>query len=144
MRNANLRLSKSIVIRNGKIVAKVISAWTWVPKGTSTQATSEYMKCKHWMCQKMKTTIYPYVLASWCNDISFCYCSNINPFLTDYAWCNICLPFFQNSSRKIIIQKKYWRNNLRQSLVVITRDRMIDDILKGKIKTKHCILVDYS
>ena len=27
------------------------------PKYTSTQATSEYIKCKHWMCGKMKTNV---------------------------------------------------------------------------------------
>ena len=47
----------TIVIRNRKIVWKVVWIeyylhWTWVPEDTSTQATSAYIRCKHWMCCK--------------------------------------------------------------------------------------------
>ena len=32
--------------------------WTWAPEDTSTQATTEFVKCKHWICGKIKTTVF--------------------------------------------------------------------------------------
>ena len=67
----------NIVIRNGKIV--------WVPEDTSTQATSEYIKCKHQKYRKIKATILFIWPAYWSTDISSLYYSDINLFLIDYA-----------------------------------------------------------
>ena len=46
-------------LRNGKIVWKVAwssitCSWTWVPEDTSTHATSTNIRCKHWMCRKVR------------------------------------------------------------------------------------------
>ena len=39
----------------------------------------------------------------------------------------------------------YWRLTLKENIVaVITQDRVIDHDSKGKLKTKLCVLVDYS
>ena len=38
----------------------MICGWTWVPEDTSTQATSAYIKCKHWIHREVrmvKTTV---------------------------------------------------------------------------------------
>ena len=34
--------------------SSIICGWTWAPEDTSTQATSESIKCKQWMCRKLK------------------------------------------------------------------------------------------
>ena len=36
----------------------IICNWTWVSEDTSTQATSEYIKCKQWTCRKIKTSVF--------------------------------------------------------------------------------------
>ena len=61
----NTVFAKSIVIRNGKIVWKVVWIGYYLQlnlssEDTSTQATSAYVRCKQWMCWKVsmvKTTV---------------------------------------------------------------------------------------
>ena len=78
-----------------------ICGWTWVPEDTSAQPTSEYIKCKDWMCRKTKTTVFSMRPASWSTGISSFYYSDSNLFLIDYSWCKLCniwllLPFENN------------------------------------------------
>ena len=47
---------------------------------TRTQVTSEYLKCKDWMCWKIKTIVFFMSPASSSTDMSSFYCSDINPF----------------------------------------------------------------
>ena len=83
----------------------------------STQATSAYIKCKHWMCRKIKTFVFFLWPASWSADISYFCCSGINLFLIYDAWwklCNIWLFLCENNSRSITIQEL---NNERKILL---------------------------
>ena len=55
--------------------------WTWLLEDISTQATSEFIKWKHWMGRKIKATVLFMWPTSWNTDISwFCYSDN-NLFL---------------------------------------------------------------
>ena len=99
----------NISIRTGKIVWKVsessiICSWIWVPEDTSTQAISKCIKCKHWMCRKIKIIVFFVWPAPWSTDISLFYCSDINLFLRREL-CNLWLIFFKNSSRSFALQK---------------------------------------
>ena len=63
-----LWILSSTAIRKGKIVwrwseSMIICGQTWVPKDSSTQATSEYIKCKNWICGKIKTTVFFLVIS---------------------------------------------------------------------------------
>ena len=81
----------------------------WVPENTSNQATSEYIKCKHWRYWKIKTTVLFMWPTSWSPDISSFYCSDINLLLIDYAKCKLCnkwLFLFENNSRSLTLEEK--------------------------------------
>ena len=68
---------------------------------------------------------------SWSPDISSFYCSDINKFLIDYAWCklwNKWLLLFENNSRSLTLEENI--------VAVITQDMVIDDNLKRKIKNR--------
>ena len=104
----------TIVIRNEKIVWKVVCLSitcrsTWVPEDTSTQATSAYIKCKHWLCRKVrmvKTTVFFIcdLLFGALIDLNFIIL--ILMFLTYHAWCKLCniwLFLCENNSRSITI-----------------------------------------
>ena len=74
------------------------------------QNTSNLIKCKHWKYWKIKTTADP---ISWRPDISSVYCSDINLFLINYAWCKLCskwLLLFENKSMSLTLQEKHCRN----------------------------------
>ena len=45
----------------GSLHRVLIYSWTWAPEDTITQATSDYIKCKHWMCGKSKLPYSMYV-----------------------------------------------------------------------------------
>ena len=65
---------------------------------------------------------------SWSPDISSFYCSDINLFLTDYAWCKLCkkwLLLFDSNTRSLTLEENI--------VAVITQDRLIDDNLKRQI-----------
>ena len=87
------------------------------------------------MCQKIKTTVFFIRSTSRSTDISSFYYSNINQFLIDYACCKLCniwLLLIENNSRSYnYTGASQWRKNIA---VVITQDRVIDDILKRQIK----------
>ena len=80
------RLEITIVIGNvigysGRLSgSSIICGWTWIPENTSTQAVSEYIKCKHWMCEKIKATVFFMRPDPWSTDISLFYCSDISVF----------------------------------------------------------------
>ena len=80
------KVDQNIVIRKGKIVWKIVfCAWTWGPEDTSARATSEFKKCKHWMCRKIKTTVFFMLPVSWSTDVSSFYYSDVNLFLIGLA-----------------------------------------------------------
>ena len=72
-------------------------------------------------------------------DTSSFYCSDINLFLIDYAWCelrNVWLLLFGKNSRSITIQE-----------LNTTGGKALFQLLqfeKDKLKTELCVLVDYS
>ena len=55
-----------------------------------TQATSEFIKCKHLMCRKIKATVFYILYYSGSTDISSFYYADINLFLIDYACYKLC------------------------------------------------------
>ena len=60
------------------------------------------------MCWKIKTTVFFMWLASWRTDISSFYCSDINLFLIDYAWCKLSnkwLLLYGSNCMSITIQE---------------------------------------
>ena len=76
------KVNQNIVIRKGKIVWKVVfCGWFWGLEDSSTRATSDFMKCKHWMCRKIKTTVFFIWPVSWSTDVSSFYYSDVNLFL---------------------------------------------------------------
>ena len=103
----------------------MIFGWTWVPEDTSTQATSAYIRCKHWMCRKIKTTVFFTWPAYLSTDISSSYCSDFNLFLVDYACCKLCniwLLLFESNYKSYHYTGPgawQWRKNI---VVVITQD----------------------
>ena len=115
----------------------IICGWTWVPENTSTKATSESIKCKHWMCRKIKTTVFFMWPASRSTDISSFYYTDITLFLIDYAWCKLCniwLLLSENNSRSYhYTVASHWRKDIVE---VITQDRVINDNLKRQIKNR--------
>ena len=115
--------------------SSIIYDWTWVPEGTSTQATLEFIECKHWMYRKIKTTVFFIWPASWSNDISSFYYSDIYLFLIYYACCKLCniwLLLFENNSRSCqYTGASHWRKRI---VAVITQNRATDDNLKRQIK----------
>ena len=100
----NLFTIHIIVIRNGTIVWKKVwhylRGWTWVPEDTSAQVTSEFIKCKHWICRNIPS--FP--------------CSDINLFLIDHACyklCNIWLLLSENNFMNYYYTGAlYWREKL--------------------------------
>ena len=109
----NGKLNDFIVIRNGKIVWKVVWIEYYLRLNLSSrryynQATSEFIKCKHLMCR----------------NISPFYYSDINLFLVDYAFCQLCniwLLLFENNSRSYhYTGASHWRKN---TAAVITQAR---------------------
>ena len=104
-----------IVIGNWKVVGKVVGSsfiygWTYIHEDTSTQATSEYIKRKHWKYRKIKNTVLFMWSTSWGPGTSSFHCSDINLFLIDYAWCKLSnkwLLHFENNSRSLILEEKH-------------------------------------
>ena len=123
--------AKIIVIRSRKSESSIICSWAWVPEDTSTQPTSEFIKCKYWMYRKIKITVFFMWLAFWSSDISSFYCSGINLFLVDYTCCKLCniwLLLFRNNSRSYhYTGASHWRKNI---ITDITQDKVIDNTLK--------------
>ena len=89
------------------------------------------------MCRKIKTTVLFVWPASWRTDISSFYFSDINLFLIDYAYwelCNTGLLLFNNNSRSYhYTGVSHWRKNIVR---VITQVRVIHDNMKRKIKSR--------
>ena len=88
--------------------SSIICRWTWVPENTSTQATSEFIKCKHWMYR----------------NISLFYYSDVNLLLIDYACCKLCNIYGCPSSRTTpgdhYTEASRWGKNI---VAVITQKR---------------------
>ena len=103
--------------------SSIICGWISVPEDTSTQVTSEFIKCKHWLCRKIKTTVFFMWPASWRTDISSFYYSDINLLLINYACCKLCniwlLLFENNSSSYRYTGASHWRKTLVQLLLKI-------------------------
>ena len=78
----------------------------WIHSETRT-LHDKSIQSKYWMCWNIKTTVFFRSPAIWIADISLFHCSDINPFLIDYAWwqpCNTWLFLFEDNSRGINIQ----------------------------------------
>ena len=57
----------------------------------------------------------------------YLYCSDINLFLIDYAWCELCnkwLLLFDNNTRSLTLEEKHWYPIIL-SWAVIAQDRII-------------------
>ena len=133
-----LQLNCIIVTRNGRQSGSSITCeWTWVPEDISTQATPELIKWKYWTFWKIKTTVFFIWSTSWSTDLSSFYYSGIDLFLIYNVCCKLCnisLLFFENNSRSYhYTGASYWRKN---TVAVITQDRVIDDNLKRQIKNR--------
>ena len=114
----------------GSLDWALLAAELEFPKILSTQASSAYIICKHWICQKVrvvKSTVF-----FTCDQI-FGALMHLNffililMFLIYDAWCklcNICLLLCENNSRSITIPGLHIGG-------------------KGKLKTKPFPLVDY-
>ena len=78
----------------------------WIHSETRT-LHDKNIQSKYLMCWNIKTTVFFRGPAIWIADISLFHCSDINPFLIDYGWCqpcNIWLFLFENNYRGINIQ----------------------------------------
>ena len=96
-----------------------------------SQATSEYIKCKHRKYREIKITVLLIWPTSWTPDISSFYLPDINLFLIDYVWCklcNKCLFLFQNNSRSLRLEENI--------VAVITQGQVVGDNWKRKIKSR--------
>ena len=110
--------------------------WTWVPEGTSTQATSEFIECKHWMCRKIKTTVFFMWPASWSNYISSFYYSDINLFLIHYACCKHAIygcPYLRATPGVINIQEVHTEG--KELLQLSLKIGPLMTIWKDRLKT---------
>ena len=85
----------TIVIR--KYMEGIICGLSWVPEAISTQAMSEYIKCKYWLHRKIKTTVF----VMWSDSLFFMWFFMWSVFLIGYAWWKLCnmwlLPIIDNS-----------------------------------------------
>ena len=107
----------------------MICSWTWVPEDTSTQATSAYIKCKQWICRKVrmvKTT----VLFIW--DQVLTGLIHLN-FITLIL---ICFKLMMPGLNYVI----YGCSSARTTRVSL---QWSFTIWKGKLKTELCALLDY-
>ena len=69
----------------------------------------------------------------------------MNLFFIDYAWCKlwtIWLPFSENNSRIIIMQKL--NTGGKKLMQLLIKMGLYMTISKGKLQTEPWILVDYS
>ena len=111
--------------------------WTWVSEDISIHPTSELIKCKHWMCHKIKATVFFMWPDSWSTNISSFYYSYINLFVIDYACCKLCNIWsllFENNSRSYHYTGAWhWRKTI---VPFITQDKVIDDYLTRQIKNQ--------
>ena len=115
----------------------MICGWTWVPEDTSSQATSTYIKCKHWIWRKVrmvKTTvlfIWDQLLAALI-DLNFItlilICFKLMMRGVNYA----IYGCFSVRSTGVSL---HWSFTLEENIIaVISQDRVIDDNLKRQIK----------
>ena len=117
----------------------MICSWTWVPEDTSTQATSAYIKCKHWICRNVrmvKTT----VLFLWHQLLAALIHHN---FITLILICfklrmrGVNYVIYGWSSARATGVSLHWSFTLEDNIIaVITQDRVIDDNLKRQIKNR--------
>ena len=121
-----------IVIRNKKIVWKVVWVEYYFRLNLSTQATTAYIKCKHWMCWKVrmvKTTIF-FIFNQLLGALY------LNLFLIDDLLCKLCniwLLLCENNSRSITIPKL---NTGGTYCCSYYQDKVIDDNWKKQIKNR--------
>ena len=111
----------------------------WVPEDNSTQATSAYIKCKHWIRREVrmvKTTI----LFIW--DQLLAALIHLN-FITLILICfKLMIPgvnyvTYDCSPARTTEVSLYWRFTLEENIIaVITQDWVIDDNLKRQIKNQ--------
>ena len=116
-------LNQTIVIRNGMMVWKVVWIEYYLRLNLISRRYSEYIKCKQWMCGKIKTTVFFILPASWSTDISLFYSADINLFLIVPGGIR---AIYGCSSSKTTSGVS-WRNNI---VAVITC------VLYGNIKRK--------
>ena len=90
---------------------------------------------KHWMCRKIRTTVFFMWPAGALMYLHFIIL--ILMFLIDYACCKLCniwLLLFENNFRSYhYTGASHWRKNI---VAVVTQDRVIDDNLKRQIKNR--------
>ena len=117
----------------------MICGWTWVPEDTSSQATSTYIKCKHWIWRKVrmvKTT----VLFIW---------DQLLAALIDFNFITlilICIKLMMRGVNYVIYAcfsarstavSLHWSFTLEENIIaVISQDRVIDGNLKRQIKNR--------
>ena len=135
-----------IVIRNAKIVWKVawigiICSWTRVPENTSTQTTSAYIRCKHWMCWKasmVKTT----VLFTCDQLLGALIHFNFIILILICFWLmmsGVNYVIYGCSSARTTPEVSLYRSFLtleKNIIAVITQNREIDDNLERQIKNQ--------
>ena len=117
----------------------MICGWNWVPRDTSTQAASAYIKCKHWICRKVRM-VKTSVLFIW--DQLLAALIHLNFF----ALILICFKLITVGVNFVIYGCSYARTlgvslyrsfTLEENIIaVITQDRVIDDNLKRQIKNR--------
>ena len=127
----------------------IICSWTGVSEDTSTQVTSEYIKCKHWMCWKTKTTVFFMWSASWSTDwliylnffiLILIYFQLMTPGL-NYEW----LLLWDNTSSSITIQELSTGGKiLLQLFFKIDGEGDRWQFEKKKLKIELSMLIDYS
>ena len=88
--------------------SSVTCGWTWVPKDTSTQATSACIKWKHLMCWKVRIVKTPvfFIGDQLFGALIHLYYFDVNLFLIYDAWCKLCniwLLLWENNSSSITI-----------------------------------------
>ena len=130
----------NIVIRNGKIIGKVVCFEYYLRLNLSfgRYYYPGYFRIhQHLMWHKIKTTAFFMWPPSWSTNISSFYYSDIYLLLIDYTCCkqcNIWLLLFRNKPRSYYYTGV---SNSRKSIAaVITQDGIIDDNLKRQIKNR--------
>ena len=124
----------------GSLGSSIICGWTWVLEDTSTQAISAYIRCKQWMCWRVrlvKTTV------SFICDQLFGALIHLNFIILILICFWLIIPgenyviYGCSSARTTPAVSLYRRLTLEQNIVaVITQDRVIDGNLKKQIKNQ--------
>ena len=132
----------TIVIRNGKIVCKIVWIEYYLPQNLSSLKIIVLRLPQNLSDVNIECVGKPKQLYSLCDQllgaiISSFYYSGINLLLIDYACCKLCniwLTLFENNSRSYhYTGASHWRKNI---VAVIVHGRVIDGNLKRQIKNR--------